>query len=223
MHRDSKQALWAIGIVATLVLASCVNNAVSDWRKERDAADAKLLTAALERQAATKRTAEEAAKSPEQRASEAAALRAKEEADRAAALALQLRQAEAELAAAKRFEARQKLMPAIEKMKWWEACIAWGREKRSAPESLRQEALRNHLDSQNLLRAEDLSGANQKRAKIGMSTCGVYAALGRPDDVNRTQSSRSDSHQIIYRDRGVYVYTTNEPDNGNGVVRSIQD
>lgn len=56
---------------------------------------------------------------------------------------------------------------------------------------------------------------------IGMSTCGMYASIGRPNYENRTVTSRSERIQHVYRGiydvHGRYVYTE------NGRVTSWQD
>lgn len=48
---------------------------------------------------------------------------------------------------------------------------------------------------------------------IGMSTCGLYASIGRPHHENRTVTSRSERIQHVYRGLydvyGRYVYTEN--------------
>jgi Zn ribbon nucleic-acid-binding protein len=118
--------------------------------------------------------------------------------------------------------AEQKLQASFNAMKWWEACIACGHEERSGKESLRREVFRRQLVNNQIVNNFDLSNVNGKTVNVGMTTCGVYAVLGRPDAANVTKSAMRQSVQLVYRDRGMYVYTDAEPDNGNGVVRSIQ-
>lgn len=66
------------------------------------------------------------------------------------------------------------------------------------------------------LRAND-ADAKAESFRVGSTECTVYAALGDPDDVNRTVSASRVSKQLVYRNPRIYVYTV------NGLVTSWQD
>lgn len=81
-------------------------------------------------------------------------------------------------------------------------------------------ALQEFLRSDNTINGRHLGGASGRDPEIGMSLCGVLAAMGRPDKVNQTETATRHHSQLIYRSRGIYVYT--EGADANGIVRSIQ-
>lgn len=113
------------------------------------------------------------------------------------------------------------LATAIEKMKWWDECIAWGIEARKKTMTRRGHALRDHLLSQQMINGIDLGGVTSRRPAVGQTACGVYAAMGLPDKVNTSENASRTSLQIIYRAKGMYVYAEGAAGNHNGVVRSI--
>lgn len=116
----------------------------------------------------------------------------------------------------------RRLVVAIEKMKWWEVCRDFGRELRANRDPRRLAALREFLLSDKTINGADLANVKSGNVAVGMTTCGVYASLDLPNKINQTTRAQSTSAQIIYRDRGVYVYTEARPNDGNGIVTAIQ-
>ena len=62
-----------------------------------------------------------------------------------------------------------------------------------------------------LLSEKEWQAAAQGAVFLGMSTCGLYASLGRPHHENKTVTASTDRIQHVYRGiysvRGTYVYT----------------
>jgi hypothetical protein len=78
------------------------------------------------------------------------------------------------------------------------------------------------LQADKILNDLDTEMAPKRQVEIGMNTCGVLAAFGRPTSVNTTRTASTTSAQLVYRDRRLYVYTEAEGRSGNGIVRTIQ-
>jgi hypothetical protein len=78
------------------------------------------------------------------------------------------------------------------------------------------------LESNQALNEVDVKSGLLDGVVVGMTTCGVFAVLGKPDDVNATTTAHGTSVQLIYRSRRMYVYTEGRPNYGNGIVRAIQ-
>lgn len=215
MQTSTKRTLLLTAVVVAAVGSCAIGNIREDAARRRtDAANADLALKAAKAER-DRRAALEAAKSPEQKASEAAT-RAELERKQSAAVAAEEQRLRAHEAS------KVKLRPAYAKLEWWDACAAWGREARGGQSSqLKAEVIRERIDS--LLNAEDLGGTIRKRVTPGMTTCGVYAAIGRPETINRSTYSFGSRAQLVYRGRGMYVYTDHKPDDGNGVVTSVQD
>ncbi|MDI6749341.1 MAG: hypothetical protein QMD73_04085 [Rhodocyclaceae bacterium] len=116
----------------------------------------------------------------------------------------------------------KRLVAIIEKMKWWEVCRDWGREARAKKESRRLVALREFLLQGDTINGIDLMHVSERNVAVGMTACGVIASLGLPDTINYTTTASHTGAQMVYRSRGVYVYTDAAPNNGNGIVRSVQ-
>jgi len=117
----------------------------------------------------------------------------------------------------------KKLVAAIEKMQWWDACRDWGREWRSKKAARRFVALREFLVDARLINGPDLMHVFEREVVVGMTSCGVYASVGRPDDINYTTTGLSRTAQMIYRERELYVYTEAPANEGNGIVTAIQE
>lgn len=115
-----------------------------------------------------------------------------------------------------------KLVAEIQKMKWFDACAAWGIATRSAQASRRAEALREFLLHDGTINGLDLGNARTREVEVGMTACGTYAALGLPEAANTTTTARTTSQQLVYRSRGMYVYTEGRAGDHNGTVRTIQ-
>lgn len=113
--------------------------------------------------------------------------------------------------------------PSIHVAHWWDACVAWGRLARNGHDRPREQAYLDYLSQRGLLSTKDML-APSGDISIGMTQCGVIAALGMPDGgVNTTETARGQSAQMVYRRRGIYVYTDDaRPFNGLQTVTSIQ-
>lgn len=114
------------------------------------------------------------------------------------------------------------LVKSIKKMKWWDACVQWGRETRKKRNSHEASALRDFLLHDRAINGIDLEIAFSKEPKIGQTACGVMALLGRPDSINYSKTASRQSAQYVYRSRRIYIYTEADGDDANGIVRSIQ-
>jgi len=116
----------------------------------------------------------------------------------------------------------KRLVATIEKMKWWDACDSWGKASRAHKDIKRAELLRAFLTSDNTLTGFDMGHAGDRSVAIGMTECGVWAALGKPTSVNQTETASGSSAQYVYREKNVYVYVHQVSRSNNRVVRSIQ-
>lgn len=116
----------------------------------------------------------------------------------------------------------KKLFAEIPRMKWWDACIAWGRESRSGKNQRREEALQAFLTSERMLNTSDRSHVLDRSVDVGMTECGVFAALGLPAAANHTTTARGTSSQLVFRGRRMYVYTEERPQYSVKIVRAIQ-
>lgn len=100
--------------------------------------------------------------------------------------------------------------------------MAWGRESRSGKLTRRKAGLTAYLINENYINGIDIGSVTDQLPSVGQTTCGVFAILGQPDRANQTTTAARLSTQLVYRSRGVYVYTEARPDDGNGIVRAIQ-
>lgn len=114
------------------------------------------------------------------------------------------------------------LVTEIVRMDLSRACVAWGREVRSAKFTRRMAALREFLIAEQHINGIDLGALPGKTPSVGQTTCGVFAMLGQPDKYNQTQTRYGTSVQMVYQDRQIYVYTEDKSGSGNGRVRSVQ-
>jgi len=105
-----------------------------------------------------------------------------------------------------------------QKMEYWNRCVEAGSLLRRSNLPPRQQFWADAVLQQATdIKANDQGYIRERRIRIGMTQCAVVAALGRPSAVNNTHTARSQTSQMVYRDRGIYVYTD------NGIVRSWQD
>jgi hypothetical protein len=116
----------------------------------------------------------------------------------------------------------KELVAAIPKMKWWDACAAWGKEERAPKPGRREAALRAYLRDERLLGDKDFAHVLDRSVDIGMTECGVFASRGLPDSANHTTTSRGTSSQLVYSSSRLYVYTEESPEFPVKVVRSYQ-
>ena len=108
-------------------------------------------------------------------------------------------------------------------MDWWKACRVWGGEARAKKETRRGVMLREYLAKSGYSNALDLANVAGRKVVPGMTTCGVYAALGDPDDVRYTENFNGRRGMMIYRARAVYVHThADSAKQGNAMVVSVQ-
>lgn len=114
------------------------------------------------------------------------------------------------------------LIKSITSLKWWDACVAWGRESRAKTMSRRGTALNQYLESDKMLNAVDLANVRAGRLAIGQSVCGVFSVVGLPNKSNTTETSTKVRTQYVYQDRGIYVYVDGPRGEHNGIVTSIQ-
>jgi hypothetical protein len=114
------------------------------------------------------------------------------------------------------------LATAVERMKWPDACIAYGKEYRSGKSSLRETALLRYLESEHLILPKDRGHIGDRSIGIGMTECGVLASIGLPDVVNNSTTARGTDGQLVYSSRRLYVYTEQSPLSRSRIVRSFQ-
>jgi hypothetical protein len=65
--------------------------------------------------------------------------------------------------------------------------------------------------------AADHGYIRDRRLRIGMDECSAVASLGKPDGLNRTNYASGRHDQLVYRGKGIYVYTQ------NGTVHAWQE
>jgi hypothetical protein len=107
-------------------------------------------------------------------------------------------------------------------MKWWDACVARGREKRKPADTRRAKALPLFLTSERMLCPAELGHVNDRTLDIGMTECGMFASKVMPSGgVNHTTAALGTTSQYVYGS-GLYVYTEPSRDYSVGVVRAIQ-
>ena len=110
----------------------------------------------------------------------------------------------------------------IKSMKWWEACTQFGKESRAEKKSKKGTLIGSYLRYVEKLNKRDVRNIGDDVPEIGMTTCGVFALLGTPDAINYSEYPGRKEAQLIYRQKGIYVYTVAPPNDGNGIVVSIQ-
>jgi hypothetical protein len=116
--------------------------------------------------------------------------------------------------------ADKKAVASVLKMEWWKVCETWGREARSGKNPRMKAATLAFLVEGNYVNGSDLNQVKNKTPEIGMTFCGVVAAMGMPDSVNQSKRASGHHNQMIYRSRHIYVYTDGK--DANGLVTSIQ-
>lgn len=117
--------------------------------------------------------------------------------------------------------ADKKLASEVSALDVFTACLKWGEAARSRAKR-RAEVFAAFLASSDAISRIDESNVPNRTAEVGMTTCGILAALGRPNDINLTTTASASSQQIVYRERGIYVYTEARPGQMNGRVTTIQ-
>jgi hypothetical protein len=117
----------------------------------------------------------------------------------------------------------RKMVAWMEHQEWWEICMRWGKEVRSKPQERETAALREHLVVTQMINGRDMLDVPLGSLKLGMTECGMYAVLGKPTRVNRSQYASGMHKQYIYENQGTYVYTLTAPGSAVGVITSWQD
>jgi len=117
----------------------------------------------------------------------------------------------------------KRLVSQIHKAQWWDNCKAWGAEERRMSNQRRMAALREYLKHDHTINAIDEQAVRGKRVQIGQTACGVMSILGLPEKVNYTRTAGKQTGQMVYRERGIYVYTIGREGDANGIVRSVQE
>lgn len=56
--------------------------------------------------------------------------------------------------------------------------------------------------------SSEIEDIQKKQFRIGTSECALVAALGRPEKTNRSVNAGGYTMQWVYRDRGMYIYTS---------------
>lgn len=110
----------------------------------------------------------------------------------------------------------------IEKTEWWKNCAAWGTEARRKAPTRKMWALQAKLNASRLVNGIDLGGVRGRVPEIGMTTCGAFAVMGLPDNVNRTKTAASERVQFVWRSPRVYAYTQSSSGDGNALIHSVQ-
>jgi len=114
------------------------------------------------------------------------------------------------------------LAESIERMKWSDACIAYGKEFRSGKSTLREVALLRYLEAEHLTLPKDRGHIGDRSVGIGMTEGGVLASLGLPTTVNNSTTGYGSSGQLVYESRRLYVYTEETQLSRSRIVRSFQ-
>lgn len=78
------------------------------------------------------------------------------------------------------------------------------------------------LEPPRSIRPQDRSDIIRRRPALGMSMCGVFAALGEPKGVNRSVTRYGERYQLVYENPRRYVYLEG-PDLGSTTVTGYQD
>lgn len=110
----------------------------------------------------------------------------------------------------------------IQKTDWWKNCVAWGAEARKKTTSRRMWALQANLQATSTINGIDLGGVRGKVPEVGMTTCGAFAVMGMPEDVNRTKTAGSERIQFVWRNPRVYAYTQTSSGDANALIHSVQ-
>lgn len=104
------------------------------------------------------------------------------------------------------------------RFKDWQVCIEAGKQIRAKkPDRAYKDAVLARSQEYGL-NGIDLMAAASRTPAIGMSVCGIYATLGAPQRLNRTQRSNGVTAQWVYDSPRRYLYTDTDQ-----IVTAIQD
>jgi hypothetical protein len=104
-----------------------------------------------------------------------------------------------------------------EKLDFWALCTELGRVLRRPDETPKGAYWKGVVVSKAQVPAIDHGGILDRRLRIGMDECSVVAILGKPNDLNRTNTAGGRRDQLVYRAKRLYVYTV------NGIVQAWQE
>jgi hypothetical protein len=112
---------------------------------------------------------------------------------------------------------KSQMIARAQKMNHWDRCVEVGRALRQTNQTPRQQHWTDAVLAAAQVSTKDHGYIRERRVRIGMSECAVVAALGKPEAANSTHTARGRSTQLVYRQKGMYVYTE------DGVVTSWQN
>lgn len=102
-------------------------------------------------------------------------------------------------------------------MDHWDRCVEVGRVLRQTNQTPRQQYWTGTVLTAAQVSTTDHGYIRERRIRIGMSECALFAALGKPEAANSTHTARGRSTQFVYRQKGLYVYTD------DGLVKAWQN
>ena len=112
---------------------------------------------------------------------------------------------------------KQSMRIRANRMDHWDRCVEVGRVLRQANGTAREQYWADVVIAAADVSLNDHGYVRERRVRIGMNECAVFAALGKPEAANSTHTAGGRSTQLVYRGNRMYVYTD------NGVVRAWQD
>lgn len=107
-----------------------------------------------------------------------------------------------------------KMVIQISRMDFWRQCVEVGKVLRKPDISERGALWERIVLDKAGIPTQDVGYIRDRRLRLGMDECSVVAIMGKPSALNRSNHAGGRSDQLVYRSRGVYVYTE------NGLVRS---
>lgn len=92
----------------------------------------------------------------------------------------------------------------------YKLCIEVGRVLRNNTSIEYKDAVLAKAISHGWISRADYGDITARRPRIGMETCGVIAALGLPNRVNKTVTAMSVRQQFVYESKRRYIYLEND-------------
>lgn len=112
---------------------------------------------------------------------------------------------------------KKKMTARAKEMDFWKLCGELGRVLLRPDRTPKGRYWESIVVDRANIPADDQGYIRERRLRVGMDECSVVAILGKPDTMNRTNDARGRSSELIYKDKGIFVYTA------NGVVRAWQE
>jgi hypothetical protein len=104
----------------------------------------------------------------------------------------------------------------------YDLCLEYGRGERAKKETRRNRAIFEFLLHSKSLNTADLSNIKERNVSVGMTACGVMAALGKPTRGHTRESAYGISTQMVYERDGHYnTYVHLDYKNSDFIVTSI--